>query len=1756
MLRVICESPSRDSLIRSLFESCFEQAPSSNNNQLLESSLSTSSADHPDSGKVLHPQRYSTLRLLALALPCIGPLGVELFQRYQRTSSTVLLPVFLTAMVASPLFSDADLEVLLLGSVDKSRQAVLDACREHPHRRNFIGKMVLDKKLAPLSLLSHANPEQVEQFLASSGSAADVAAFVALGFSNWNALSSVYLSHIRRQLMSVANDPIKKGVIYRSLESRCQLVRASDVMELFTICEQLGPLEIDASVPAGVRAHLQELSHQGALVGRQYQGVLPVFPCDRLLVRLGTEDKLALLKNSVVRDSRGGLAFTESRLKMCQTLLTSGPARNPSRKAILGFVKEVLEAMPEEILWEIYTGTTNNTADNKALKDTFQSLKGFLNLARWSENKLALTGVDIWLAMHRRSTPTAAVVARYAGQKTEADLWTAWTQSAFVLLLEHTKAVSQKASLSLDRCSVHSSRSTITSYVGYLRILLEDLQSILVAAGPHLDAVVYFSFLTQLADATNAVFARAEQTSLGVAAKNSTGSAVVQNVRKIVQSMVSAAIERLSTSLVFDPASYVMESRHPQIAPLLGRLSTAPVLSYLPGLRSVVFAFCEGVFERVKIGPEATRLGFVEVVQQSVRSFVHFNVGLHKSWSVTASQLLGVLCTSFGDNNELVTRVWARVKQEKYESGTPKDKAGFNKYVEECRAMPLSVLTAEKPNLIAAAAKLLQVDQLDAPVAELFARLGWLMETLDACDGGGGSINMNDADEAVLPSIRQKMLLRYGDVSIPVVRELMQASTSNREPTVRIQAHVALMNRSRLSVPQMATTLSFVAQRTRNEAGLYRPALYQWLSEQMREIVSLSLVDAAKTEASALENIDSMCSALERMLRDDTAKRDTVAKNAFRTIASILFSTAITWNPAERVYEARRRWIACGATLECIVIKAISGEQGVESFVWPVQNITLSKECSVPEEWLQDYRAFLTSTFRAGVGRFNDLSIRVYTQRLFREQGANQRWDVSDVIQCLLGAAQTEDLTPASTTKVFPQPTTAGMANSMMLTRVKLLFALAGTRWVEVDALVQLLESFVAAVEDKTIQLAPLVSHLRQLQSLFDAIRAIYPRGSLWYEIPLLARVCESLFDASIRIPVADMARSLLPVWTELKTGRDRVKFSPLKPTQVAWIITQVPTLGTDELVNKPDFSLEERRASLALALLAKTPSAAYVVSADLLKIRDDLALTYLHKTRGELKGVFDPNPLAATVAQQEIDARSLAPIFVDPVLWAKFNGQTIRVYTKDALDEALNTNLSPHVRSSGMSRYVLSPALNYIEIIDVLSKLLAIKNKKGNNNPSDQDDPALDLLLETIILSVFQTDAAWPVLTYLLSPEVMAASAVRTTASILTNLHMWIPMDKVVGVLRTVLEPQRRWAVQVFLHKSILRMLFEAAAHEDARKLFLQEWSMRKETQMHRDVCHEMVKLAVSALHNVSDSTEPSSKLEMSWRIMEDVASSQPGDFGETTVMLLFLPTLQPAFTFSTQRPIDSLLRVTLPVKSDAPESFARVHEKWLAESVFPFSSGAVRDRMLRALRTIASTSGAEHPYLRSMALCKEFTFSPCITGAVDDESLNRLQQVLLSNSVYWKPSSSSSSSTTGSQPWDLLTSDKTFVFALAPEDFFLIHVLSRLFAALSLQILAKEFETSFTPHERASGDVAREKLCKRHPTAERLRGVFALVLEGLARSPPMDVEKRTRLAGVLHGLVGQANETGFSKVLFMDHFQSAISFLRSDIERLKPVF
>ncbi|MDP3273561.1 MAG: hypothetical protein Q8Q09_00095 [Deltaproteobacteria bacterium] len=1714
VLKALCESPSRDRLVRGLFDACFragralDGAAGADDEAILDSLSGESS-------RQLDPERYYLVRLLAVTLPRLGSLGVELFYAYQATRSTVLFRTFLDAMVASPVFTDDELEAVFLGTVDASRKAILGVCKRSPHRQRFVGQLI-EKKLAPLSMFYWANPEVVAALL-SDGSASEIAEIESLGLRSWPHLGSVYLAHLRGMFETHTHDPIRKGKLFRAFESHAHELSSADVLALVALCEEHQPLELAPSVAPVVRSYLEELSQRGAWEG-PYEGVSRVLPCERLLCRLNAQDKLALLRSSVTQTARGW-AFTEPRRSLCETLLSKGARRDSAKQLFTDLACEAFDAVSEEAFWDLRT-----SADKDPTQRALQSFEGFFDLARWTQNRLALQAVRAWLALHERTTPSPTVIARYAQRKTAPELWTLWTRSALGRVLEQAKAVSKRAALSLNRCSPRSARSSITSYVPYLTILVDHIASVFNAPGQQCDPVVQLAVAADLADATRELFDRAELEFAD--AEPTVGSRAVASLRASLETLAVAALRRASACLVFDPAreGYVTAAQHSQLAPALGRVSAVHHLARFSAAKIALLDFCRELVERVKVPIEAERLGFVASVnRENQTAFVFFDVNTHKLWSGTALSLLTSLraaCALRETDVALSSRVWALYKREKFGEKLPKrtDKK-FNEYLLECLSLPPSVLAQEKPRLLDAGVALLKANEFDA-VADAFARAGWLMEVLDR--------------EPPAALVREKYLLKHGDIADPAVRALLEEATSDRDPALRIQAHVALLNRSQHSLAALASSVEYVARRIRNEAGLHRPLVYQWLIERMAALVTRSLQSVWEDpQGGALADLGALCEALEKMLRDDVSKRDSVAKNAFRSIAAAILSRALTSGLEKPLLEARRRWVHCAVLLDSIVVRTLHGDEGSQSFVWPLQGCTMPRERTVPEAWLAQYLPFLRTHFRAGKSRFDEVRIGLYTRHDLRESETAPRFEVAHAVDLLVDAlgavAQPGGASPSArdeltSARAFPASTSA---DSTLLRRALALFAFARTQWLDAPMLVRFFEAMVDSLDAPTLD----ASQLRQVLALFEAVRGQCPQGSLWYELPLLARACERLLSASIRLSLSDTAKRIYPRWVELRNGQGRTPMlGALSVAQAAYLIAEGAVRDADVLESG---SQPERRCTSACALLQQTPSAAYLVQDDLVSFRDDLLLDYTWKTRGELYGVFDP--AWSAVALKDTEARARAPLAVASNLWPTLNGRTMRTYTVAALESALTIEHSPQARSRDVADFVQSPASSHVEVIALLRRLLqrtpAAQETPGEPRPESPADDGRELLLETVILCVFQTDAAWSVLAYLLSPEVIATSQ-RTTASILTNLHSWVAMDKVVAVLRILLEPKRRWAIQVFLHKAILRLLLDTASPE-ARSLFANEWAQRQALKTHADVCHEMVKLAVGGL------TSPDAdKSRIAWKIADEVARSR-GEFGATTVLQLLVPVWTPVQQFAGQRGIEPLLRIQVP-NAEVPESFGQLHSQWLAESLLYFTSTEVRDRMRGLLATVAQ---GPLPYLRTLATCMGFVFSPCAEGVYDAQSLAQLQALLLSMSVGWEPDRAAVFPSPGATEPEPLT-------AQSPEDDYLLEVAPRLFAAMGLQVLSKELQR-YTEHERQNGR-ALSDVCQKHAAARALREVFGQCLASLASVPPIQVEKRIRLARVAHGILSIATEWGSAKPLLTLHFQEALRFLRGDVARV----
>lgn len=1717
VLDALCESPSRDRHVWALFDACFVdgRADTSAGDQ-----ASMLASLHGESTRVLAPERYYLVRLLTIALPRLGRLGVELFDAYQRSSSTVLFRPFLDAMVASKDFSDDELEAVFLRTVDASRKAILEHCKHTPHRQRFVARLI-ERELAPLELVYWADPAFIDARLAR-GTPEQIAALEHQGFRNWSQLGAVYLAHLRRAMQAHANDPLARGIALRAFEGRSFDLSAEHVVALVALCEEHQPLELAPTVSPAVRNYLEETSRAGAWAG-PYEGVTLALPCDRLLDRLRADDKVALLRANITR-TPSGWAFDESHRRLCETLLGRRARRGSARSLLARLGREAFEAISEEALWELRVGGA--AAD--PVRTTFESFARALDVQRWHQNTIAFEVIEAWLALAQRSKPTPAVIARYEGRKSERELWTLWLRHTIELVQRYAQPIVRRAQQSLNRCNPRAQRSCITSYVRYATLLLGHLQSVLQTPGLQCDPTLRLTIASELAELTRPLF---DTAAVELASQpESVGSQAVLAMRSVIEAALIDALSAASDALIFDPAreGYVSVAQHGQLAPALTRLCHPQNLSHCAELQPALYALCSALVERVKMRPDAARLGFVEsLTRENKKSFVFFDPNAHKLWSGTALSLLTTLqaaCNARGARRDerLCARVWSLFKREKYGAKLPRrSEKKFNEYVIDALALPPSVLAEEKPALIDAGVALCASNELDS-VAATFARAGWLVEILDRA--------------APAAAVRDRFLTAHGEVSNPEVRVLLENATTDRDPAIRMQAHLTLLERSQHAIPALAESLAYVARRIRNEAGLHRPLVYQWITERIGTLVTRSLDAASDEQPAGLDAITVLCDALEKMLRDDVSKRDTVAKNAFRAIAANILSTALLFDCEKPRVQGRRRWIQCAVLLDTIVVRALHGEEGLRSFVWPLQGRTMPLQRTVPEAWLEAYLPVLRAHFRAGQSRLDELRISTYSQRRQRESDDAPRFDAAQAIDLLteaLGDAQAGASQPIARDELgdaagFARSTSA---DSPLLRRAKALFAFAGAQWPAVPRLLQFFERTMGSLSATSVE----PNQLRQALALFDAVYASYPAGVLWYELAPLAHGCEQLMRAAIRLSLSTEAAQLYPRWIAMRNGRGRTPLATtLSAAQTQHLLSEGAVREAAVLDNTHTAA---RRCETVRALLELTPSAAYCVHPELVSLRDDLLLEYTWKSRGELRGVFDPHTSAAGLTDTE--ARARAPLAVASDLWPTLNGRTMRTYTVAALEAALTVERSPQSRSQSVADFVRSPASSHVEVIELLRRLLQIGPTTA---PVDGQEPgaasgtdeARELLLETVILCAFQTDAAWFVLSFLLSPEVIATSQ-RTTASLLTNLHSWVPMDRVVAVLRILLEPKRRWAIQVYLHKSIVRMLLETPSDE-ARALFANEWAQRAVLQMHPDVQHEMVKLAVGALA----SSDPS-KAQLAWSIADEVARAHDA-FDATTVLLLLLPVWTPTPAFAGQRALTPLFRVAVH-NTDVPDSFGLLHSKWLAETPLYFTSTEVRDR-LRAL--LHALEQSPQSYVRTLATCAGFALSSAAAGAHDPASFAQLQALLRAMSVRWESDRAAVFPEPGATE-----SERTA--ASDPAQEYLLQVVPRLFAALVLHVLSHE-QLQYTEHERQTGRALAE-VCQKHEAARTLRALFGECLEALATIAPIHVERRARVARVAQGMLATAHEWASAKPLLTQHFQEALRFLRSDLDRVTPL-
>ena len=1687
------------------------------------------------------------------------------------------------------LFSDERLERVYHSSVEAVRRAIESECKQHNGlRADFLSRLIISGATSSTNeLIHHATSELLEEHLLRSVVTASEPALNGRVLSivnqewickaNWTLHADVYLRFLSDQLEAHRSDLLWCGCFLNDFYSLLlaggvvSALSSAVAVQLFDMYTTFRPLTIQATVPAPVKQLLFELSKQGKLGGSDnrastkdvaYAGVSRVLPPSLVLCAMSSDEKWKALNSMLVRTPHG-MAFSMPQQELCETLFRGFANKSRHHHDVSVLARQVIAALSpfdfRRLVFDTAGQNQSQTARTcRIILDTALAIKS----TRFSQPVL-----QAWLEMHLDNTPNN--LEERASSSSEEKLWGVWCNSIREVIQPRLTVIASKAILALSTNSVRATRSQITSYVGYAALLSEQLllvlqrcahaispQQLLQTALGALDLLgplVTGSSLAPLYTPTNEQHLQQHSGERSIAA-----------VRFVGNSFALLAVSSIQRGLDFDVSS-------PQYAQLpahflrwqLSQLSTATNLELFPALGPALLTLYEHLLHASQLSAEVQQRGFIMVAPRRDQrpsgvvgdgekatqiTWVYVNSAHHLQCAAVVMEHLEQLCVqarAIPALEKTAQKAWKLVRPRYFPESLSAAESlqkvdEFEKFLDACSKLPSSVAEDEKPLLLSALVHHLKANTFRS-IGMGSGLTGWWTFLLSAIDACG----------AEWPS-RTSWLLQFQDVSLAPVRECLQQGAQDREPQNRQLAFLNLLSVSLgTSWREFARSVEYVQRRTKNEAGLYRRDIYQRIASSIPAVVAHTLdtvgaLSAASTEEETLAGVQVITDSLIQILRDDLSKRDSVAKGIFHGVAQTLITVAIS-HVSPPLLSIRRAWITCGRALDLLLIHAASGEGAGHNYVWPITGTVFSRE-----QWLTEDELFgavhkaVINGFRGGEHVFATLSQQVYRTKQHVHVAPTALYTPEQAVELLCSTltAQTVESPPRAADHLidgafFPAGDATTVVQSMgvatcesgTLRCMQQLFRFCGARWTSVPRLVHFFEQVVSTVADTSRAGHPLfASHYRQTYSLFHTVRQLYA-GAAWYELLPLSRACTALFALAIRMGEVTDAQVLCPLWTEMRMHQGKVHtFSELSLSHISFLVINivpmrgrqaVPVLtgSTNTECLKADISDTHERAATRLRdLLAMSPSALHLVWQDLISSRDDIFGLYLGRTLGELAGVFQSSPASlpakATPAMAYFPATSAQLVLL--------NADAMQTFTHMCMQRAMDRSLSANERSQAITQFVQSPAASHQDVIAVLRKLqtaIASRNQKdkeaktglASTREAVVDDDAADLLLESVILRVFDTDATWFVLAFLLDPKTIASAPQRTTATIVTNLRLWAPVDRAVAVLRVLLEPGRRWAIGHFLHKQILRLLFECSDHHAlARELFVSEWRQHG-TNMPKDVCHEVVKLAVSAFNDRSEM-----KQALAWSIVDDlITDARLNNIDPATIVLLFTPTWQPdmgAIRLST------VLRDTNPPRRrtiggvEASDSFSHVHSLLTTEPVSAFSTSTRQmcERLAALMNKLSVVSQNRH--VRVLSQLQQFVFSSNMAGEADDETMERLRQLLLQSTV--------EAAVMAETPLKALTG-----VVLDTTSEWELNVISRLYAGLSIQVLARALVTNFvlTP---ADANLCTH-LCQHHPYAIRLKESVGTLLWSMLSTPPAQAERRFRLAKALMGIMDQVNQT-----------------------------
>ena len=401
--RVLVKSPARDSLLRGVFDWCFEVGAAGSEEIDADFVMVGSGGK-----QTLDSAKSYVLRAVVAVLSGCGRLGIELFEKYEGTSSTTFRVPLLVRLAAVPEFPDDALEAAYLATVESGRNAIVRACCRVPHRQRFLERLVNNSQ-APDAAVFWAGSGAVRAWLLGDDPAR-ATRIRGLGFRNWRAHSEVYLKYLAQQFRAAEHDPLGRGEALRKFEGCAGHLESEHATALLTKCLSARPVEIRpaAGVNGKMQAYLRDLSQNGELEG-EFECLRLALPHKKSLA--GLRDVSAVVGRYVDADS--GTRFAEEHEALCAELLAKRGSRRSrgDRARVAQLAVRCFDNLPAPDFWALLLLRSDSAAMPPAARAASAFESAFNAVARRGQHHVTRLFIDAWLDLHRRCVPSAATAA-------------------------------------------------------------------------------------------------------------------------------------------------------------------------------------------------------------------------------------------------------------------------------------------------------------------------------------------------------------------------------------------------------------------------------------------------------------------------------------------------------------------------------------------------------------------------------------------------------------------------------------------------------------------------------------------------------------------------------------------------------------------------------------------------------------------------------------------------------------------------------------------------------------------------------------------------------------------------------------------------------------------------------------------------------------------------------------------------------------------------------------------------------------------------------------------------------------------------------------------------------------------------------------------------------------------------------------------------------------------------------------------------